>query len=372
MKKRYAVAAAFTCLLAVAVIVGCAGGSLFPGGGSTLHDPKFLVAMDDNFPSLANLHVFTVNPTTGAITEVSGSPFTTGLVDGYGAGVIVHPSHGNWVYVGDNDGNVQALTIGANGTPTSTSFATSPGLGWVNGGLAITQDGKFLYTTTDGTDVVVWSIDQNTGALTKMGTYTTPTETCTYGVATFGNFVYINDNCSYTVQVASRGANGMLSDVQTVAVPNTGSSLWTVRIDKTGKFLYVGDESETFTRYTIGSDGKLTLAGTNTLTCCDMDSFDFTADNKFLISTTDDTGTAVWSVNQSTGDLTQITGSPFGTEDSYGTVTVDPSSKFVYVSDDCSHIVAYNINASTGALTAVPGSPFAAPGGCSYGFAVTW
>lgn len=376
-KHKWMLAAAFCGLLAVAVLVGCGNlsdGTLFPGGGGfTVHPPKFMVALDDT-STATNVNVFSVNPTTGVLTPVAGSPFNTGLSDGSGA--VVHPTHGNWVFAADWSGNVQALVIGADGTPTPASTTASgySDFGWTNGGLAVSTDGKFLFTTTNGTDIVVWSINQTTGALTKVGPYTTPTETCTYGVASYGNFVYINDDCSYTIQVASIGANGTLSDVQTVNVPDTGSYLWTLAVDKNGKFLYVGDESATMTRFSIGADGKLTFVGTTTRNGGDgdFDTMSFTADNKFLVTTTDRTGTAVFSIDQATGNLTEISGSPFGTEDSYGSVVVDPSSKFAYISDDCSDIVAYSINGTTGALTPIAGSPFSTANGCSYGFAVTW
>ena len=68
-------------------------------------------------------------------------------------------------------------------------------------------------------------------------------------------------------------------------------------------------------------------------------------------------------VNSSTGALTAV-GSPiFFNEDQYPNEVqypvVDPTGTFLYVSDDWyGSIEAFSINQSTGALTAVPGSPF--------------
>lgn len=381
-KKKCKIVAAFFGLLAAVALVGCGNlsdGTLFPGGGGiVLHTPKFMVALDDT-GTANNVNVFTVDPTTGQLTAVAGSPFATGLSDGSGA--VVHPTHGNWVFAADWSGNVQALVIGSNGTPTPASTAASgyTDFGWTDAGLAVTTDGKFLITTTDGSDVVVWSIDQTTAALTKVGPYTTPL-LATYGVTTFGSYVFITDNDSSNrqVHVASIGANGQLTSVDTVTVPVpngiTGFELWTSAVDKNGKFLYVGDENRTLTVYSIGANGHLALVDQTTVNGGDgdMDTISFTADNKFLVTTTDRTGTDVFSVDQTTGKLTEISGAPFGTEDSYGSVVVDPSSKFVYVSDDCSDIVAYKIDGTTGALSPIAGSPFTTANGCSYGFAVTW
>jgi len=375
-------------LVGIAALIGCGNltdGTLFPGGGGgfVLHTPKFLVALDDT-STATNVNVYSVDPTTGALTAVPNSPFNTGLSDGSGA--VTHPFHGNWVYAADWSGNVQALSIGADGTPAVTTTAASgyTDFGWTDGGLAVTTDGKFLITTTDGTDVVTWTIDQTTGGLTKVGPYTTPL-VATYGVCTTGTFVFITDDegsSNRQVHVASIGANGQLTSIETdtVPVPNgiTGYELWTCAVDKTGKFLYVGDENATISVYSIASTGKLTLVDQTTRTNegtlgdGDMDTISLSPDNKFLVTTTDRTGTDSFSVDQTTGKLTAAPGAPFGTEDSYGSVVVDPSGKFAYVSDDCSDIVAYQINGSTGALTAINGSPYTTANGCSYGFAVTW
>lgn len=370
--RRVALCLGMACLVILtALLIACGDDS----SSTPLHAPKFLVALDDT-SSADNVNIFKVDTTTGVLTAVTNSPFTTGLIDG--AAAVVHPKHGNWVFAADWNGNVQSLVLGADGTPTVASTANSgySNFGWVNG-LAVSADGKYLYSVTDGTDVVAWSIDQSTGALTKIGAYTTPTLTCTYAVATAGSYVYIVDDCSFTVQVAKIGSDGSLSDVQTVAVPPTAYYLWTLAVDKTGKFLYVGDESATLSRFTISSDGKLNYKGQTVRNSADgdMDSISFSADNKFLYTTTDRTGTAVFSIDQSTGDLTEITASPFGTEDSYGSVVVDPSSKFVYVSDDSSQIVAYKRNQKDGTLSPLTGATpttYTTKYTSSYGFAVSW
>jgi len=383
--KRTPMLALGLLILVGVVLLGCGGdlqSILGLGGFGLLHTPKFLIALDDT-SSPDNVNVFSVDPTTGVLTAVSGSPFTTGLSDGSGA--VTHPFHGDWVFVADWSGNVQALKIGSDGTPTviSTDNTGYNDFGWVSAGLAVSPDGKYLYTTTNGSDVVVWTIDQTTGALTQVGPYTTPLNQ-TYGVVVAGGFVYITDTDSSNrrVHVASIGTNGQLTSVQTVTVPVpsgiSGSKLWTSQVDKTGRFLFVGDENRTITTYTIGSDGKLTLAsavtrtGPSGLGDGDIDTMSVTPDNKFMVATTDRVGTDVFSINQSTGALTAIGAAPFGTEDSYGTVLVDPSGKFVYVSDDFSDIVSYKIDPTTGALTPIAGSPFPTGNDAAGGFAVSW
>jgi 6-phosphogluconolactonase (cycloisomerase 2 family) len=73
---------------------------------------------------------------------------------------------------------------------------------------------------------------------------------------------------------------------------------------------------------------------------------------------------AAFSIDQQTGGLTNVAGSPFST-DSYGfpgQIIYDPLG-FVYVTisnqpNGPNYIEGFAVNASTGGLTAVPGSPF--------------
>ena len=72
------------------------------------------------------------------------------------------------------------------------------------------------------------------------------------------------------------------------------------------------------------------------------------------------TGTIhVYSVNASTGAITEVPGSPFNAGLIPDQLVVDPTGRFVYVTNDQSEdITAFSVDASTGALTELPGSPF--------------
>jgi 6-phosphogluconolactonase (cycloisomerase 2 family) len=65
------------------------------------------------------------------------------------------------------------------------------------------------------------------------------------------------------------------------------------------------------------------------------------------------------SSDQTSGVLSAISGSPYGTGSSSRAVKADPTGKFLYVANTFSgDISAFGINAGTGALSPVPGSPF--------------
>ncbi|MGA7293350.1 MAG: beta-propeller fold lactonase family protein [Terriglobales bacterium] len=81
-------------------------------------------------------------------------------------------------------------------------------------------------------------------------------------------------------------------------------------------------------------------------------------------------GVPTLSVNASSGALTTITGSPFGSGTDPRQVVVTPNGKFAYSADSSFDSVAgYTVNATTGALTAIAGSPFAV-GDAPYSLAV--
>ena len=72
---------------------------------------------------------------------------------------------------------------------------------------------------------------------------------------------------------------------------------------------------------------------------------------------------AVFSVNASNGNLTEIAGSPFPTGLSPVAVAINPAGTFLYVANrNGNSVSAFSINQATGALTGLSASPFATEG----------
>lgn len=67
---------------------------------------------------------------------------------------------------------------------------------------------------------------------------------------------------------------------------------------------------------------------------------------------------SAWTINRSTGALTQVSGSPFATDDYAMALNINTAGTFLYSTSFNYDIRAWAINASTGALSAVSGSPF--------------
>jgi 6-phosphogluconolactonase len=74
------------------------------------------------------------------------------------------------------------------------------------------------------------------------------------------------------------------------------------------------------------------------------------------MSNNDDTITG-YSINNTTGELTELKGSPFAASGGTLGLQADPSGKFLYLSNG-EQLLGYSINATTGALTQLSTSPY--------------
>jgi 6-phosphogluconolactonase (cycloisomerase 2 family) len=73
-------------------------------------------------------------------------------------------------------------------------------------------------------------------------------------------------------------------------------------------------------------------------------------------------GISVFSIDASSGVLTQIAGSPFTTGSEPIRVVADPSGKFLFTANQQDkNVSCFSIDGTSGALTPVSGSPFATP-----------
>ena len=143
---------------------------------------------------------YTIDPNTGALTAIAGSPFPAGS---FPVSVAVDPS-GKFAYVANNspfsggNGNVSGYTIDPN-TGALTAIADSPfpaGAGPAS--VAVDPSGKFAYVTnapfSSGTgNVSGYTIDPNTGALTAIAGSPFPAGAGPVSVAVdpSGRFAYV-------------------------------------------------------------------------------------------------------------------------------------------------------------------------------------
>ncbi len=90
-------------------------------------------------------------------------------------------------------------------------------------------------------------------------------------------------------------------------------------------------------------------------------SYGFHPSGKFLYVAGRGGGIAGFHVNEQTGELGYVPGSPFKSGERTRCLTIHPSGEYVYASNAYTNdISAYRINQSTGTLTELPNSPFPA------------
>jgi hypothetical protein len=113
-----------------------------------------------------NVSGYTINPTTGVLTPIAGSPFAAGFDP---ESVAVDPS-GKFAYVANNDdNNVSGYTINPT-TGVLTAIAGSPFAAGENPiSVAVDPSGKFAYVANSGdNNVSGYTIDPTTGVLTAI------------------------------------------------------------------------------------------------------------------------------------------------------------------------------------------------------------
>lgn len=133
---------------------------------------KFLYVAISNSNSV---DAFAINSTTGALTHVAGAPFATAAIPFTQTyALTIHPS-GKFLYAFNFNGNtVAAFTINpSNGVLTAISGSPFPITPTAQGDVIVDPSGKYLYLTLGPPAAhavfaafAIFNIDQTTGALT--------------------------------------------------------------------------------------------------------------------------------------------------------------------------------------------------------------
>ncbi len=140
--------------------------------------------------------------TTGALTPILGSPFPGGT----GLYLTVDPLN-RFVFASDDapPGNVLAFTISSTGALTAvpgSPFPTIPGfVGTTRPGQVVTDPtGNFVYTVLTATNqVAAFSIDASTGALTLVPGSPFAAGNTPIGLAVVSNFLYVSNALDGTI-----------------------------------------------------------------------------------------------------------------------------------------------------------------------------
>jgi uncharacterized protein (TIGR03437 family) len=205
--------------------------------------------------------VFSIDSSTGALTAVPGSPFST---PAGATSVLVHPS-GKFAYVSASAaGQIAAYNIGASdGVLTAVSgspFAARNTIAW----MAMDAAGSVLFAAErQDSAILAYSIDAATGALTPVAgsPFSAGNNTFLTGLTVdpAGRFLYVS-NGGGTVFVFAIDSGGALTSKG--FAPSVIGSFAAI-LDPLGRFLYVpGTQSNALSAYSIDAGtGALTSLG---------------------------------------------------------------------------------------------------------------
>ena len=175
--------------------------------------------------------VYSIDPVTGALSAVPGSPFLAGLNP---TAVTTDPT-GTYLYVANTgSGTVSAFAI----DPNSGSLTAVPGAPFQVGtqptSLSVDRAGKLLYVANGGSsNVSAFTINPASGALTPIvgspfpaGSGSVPTSVA---VDATNQFVYVSDAGTHVVGFSINPASGALNSIGTFAAGNGAVFVTTVQ-----------------------------------------------------------------------------------------------------------------------------------------------
>jgi len=288
---------------------------------------------------------FSINPSTGGLTAIAGSPFSLGGTPPGAGGLSGFVSGGSYLYVTDlNEGKVAGFAD----NPINGMLTPVPGSPFAAGNTPVQAvqtvslinagaDKSFLYVSNlndSAGGISAFTIDSNSGALTPIAG--SPFPTGATGSFPGPSAMVVGDNTVGILYVALAGtANvnnkiaGFVIDANTGVLTAVAGSPFATGADP----LYIALVPIT----NVGFREFLYTAnvGDNTISA-------FTADGN-------------------TGVLTPVSGSPYAGGTSLSGLAVTPDGRFLYAADpQAKTIRAYVVDGTTGALSPIPGSPFTA------------
>jgi 6-phosphogluconolactonase len=322
------------------------GGTSGPVGFIVNGTPGFVYVANSASASITtgSVSAFSIDPNTGSLNPVPGSPFPAGTKP---TSMAADPS-GRFLYEandlnGASSNELFAFTINSS-TGALTPIQGSPfASGADTLSVSVDPTGKFLYTADFGGDgnnpavpnsISQFSIDGTTGALSLVS----QAACLSFGTSGFGLANYVATDpaagflfasnpessiCSFSISQTGtlQPVAGSPFALSTNALQNLQTFPRSVAVDPFGKFLYTAN-------------------------------YDATAD------------VSAFSIAPGAGTLTQLSGSPYSIGANLGSPTslvADPLGRFLWVVDSSVALSGFSINASTGALSGLAGFPLLRP-----------
>ena len=308
-----------------------------------------LVANSGSTNGTNGLSVYRINATTGAVS------FLNNVSTGNTPYAVAVTPNGLFAYVSNQLGD----SVSAYGIDNATGVLT-PLTGRVSNnasGLAMDRLGRYLWVANYGWSTLSGFAIGTNGALTPVpGSPLTTTTTLPYAITAHPSmdFVYVAFQSSFNHAVATYSvdaATGALTLQQTLT--NVITSANGMVIDPGGRFLYVDDGGGVCSFAIHATTGLLTSKG-----CVSVSGSTFalaihpTGNYVYVANTSDDTVT-VYSVNLTTGALTQV-GTPASVGSNPRGVTVNAAGTYLYMTNYVGNDVsAFSISGGGANLTSI-------------------
>jgi 6-phosphogluconolactonase (cycloisomerase 2 family) len=382
-----------------ALLLGCGGGGGggAAGGGGGGASPSYTIGGTVTGLSGAGLQLQNNGGDTLSLSANGNFSFPTAEKAGatYSVTILSQPVTQEVCTVGSGSGavgssNVTGISVScipmgkvvyavASSTGNGSTFSIDPSSGALTalaGGAFATPSGNAVVVDAPshlaymGFELAPFTIALSTGLLTPgAGSPITGGTTNSQGAIAIdrsGHYMFVAEySAIWIFQINT--TTGVLTQ-QPSYVPPTGS-IPSVATDPSGDFLFScisGTTPSTVNSYSINSStGALTELSAYTLppnVLCSTVAVEPTG--RFVYVLYGNTSVAALTINNSTGALTLVTGGTYAAGVNPAAIVFSPNGKFLYVANagnapNPSNVAAFTIDSVSGALSTVPGSPFA-------------
>jgi 6-phosphogluconolactonase (cycloisomerase 2 family) len=203
-----------------------------------------------------NVSAFTLRPSDGTLTAVSGSPFASGgLGNNFDIGLAV--ADNKLLFAGNTvSNNISVFGIRPNCALELGNTYATPGS---PDGMKVTPNGSFLIEANIGSPDS-WQIDYSNGTLTELGPFSAQGAPVGVDISCDGTTAYFGDAGTNTeVEVYSISSTGQLAEINNYSNTN-GQNSNNVLLSANGKLLYVSEVvSNQVEVLSVGTNGGLTF-----------------------------------------------------------------------------------------------------------------
>jgi YD repeat-containing protein len=319
-----------------------------------------------------NVSAYIINPTSGALAAVSGSPFATGT----SPMSVSTDLAGRFTYIANSgSNNVSAFSVNRTTGVLSTVAGSPFTAGTGPQTVMVEPSSEFVYAGNSGSqNISEYTLNSSTGALSVISgspistsfsmtdVISDPTGQLIFAAGNQGNFGMLNIYSVTLNQTSPPAPNGSLQFPIQASAAGLGLKSSSVAVHPFTNFAYVANMgSDNLTGFSFVANGVIPMPESPFATGTMPTSVVIDPSGRFVyVANSGSNNVSGFSIDSTTGAATPLAGSPFSAGTNPSAITVDGSGKFLLVTNKGDNTVSvFAIDANTGAVTAVAGSPFA-------------